>query len=131
MKGAGLLGLALLAACAGDETVTAYGAAGPLWSLTEMDGAPPPAPLTLSFETPGEIAGQAPCNAFSAQITAPYPWFALGPVAMTKRGCPDLAAEARLMARLSAMTLAEASGPLLILRNDAGARMVFTAAPSR
>jgi heat shock protein HslJ len=41
--------------------------------------------------------------------------------------CPDLAAESQYLTALGEMTLAEVSGPTLILSNDAGRSMVFTA----
>ncbi|MGR3484564.1 MAG: META domain-containing protein [Paracoccaceae bacterium] len=115
---------ALLAACAGDETLTAYGGAG-TWELAELSGAPPPGPLTLTFAPGGAVSGQAPCNRLTARQTAPYPWIALEAIATTRMACPDLAAEAALIDALSAMRLAEAQGDVLILTGEGGAGMVF------
>jgi heat shock protein HslJ len=46
-------------------------------------------------------------------------------LASTRAICPDLAAEQRFLAALSGMTLAEVSGPVLILSNDTGDRLEF------
>ena len=69
------LTLFLLAACRGDETIAAYGAADITWQLTEIDGQPFTATATLHFPEPGRIAGIAPCNSYNAVLDAPYPWF--------------------------------------------------------
>ncbi|MBE1295183.1 META domain-containing protein [Phycobacter azelaicus] len=116
-----------LAACAGDETLTAYGAAGKTWVLSQIDGKPFAATATLEFPAPGQIAGQAPCNAYRAEITAPYPWFEAGSLAATRAVCPDLLGETRYLEALQSMSEAEVAGDVLILRNDAGRELVFTA----
>lgn len=115
-----------LAACAGDETVTAYGAEGRSFALVELDGAPFPASASISFPAAGRVAGQAPCNSYFAPITVPYPWFEVGLIGASKRACPDLAAESRFFVALRAMTLSEISGDVLILSDpESGRRMVF------
>jgi len=126
---AGLLtALAALWNCTGDETVSGYGAAGTTWRLVELDGARFPARATLTFPEEGRIAGDGPCNAFTADQTAPYPWFDAERIAATRRACPDLDAEAAFFSALEAMTLAEVAGDVLILSNDTGRQMVFNAA---
>lgn len=110
-----------------DETLTAYSDPDILWQLDELDGSPFPATATLQTQPGGRISGQAPCNSYSGEVTVPYPWFALGPVAATKMACPDLAAESLFFDALSSMTLAEVSGPVLLLSNDVGRIMVFRA----
>ncbi|MGY3438240.1 MULTISPECIES: META domain-containing protein [unclassified Marinovum] len=122
-----LLTVALLAACDSDETLTAYGAAETTWALQSLNGAPYPATATLTFPEPGRLAGQAPCNSFSGSHSAPYPWFDAGPLATTRRACPDLAAETAFLSALDAMTLAEVQGNTLILSNDTGGELVFRA----
>ena len=101
----------------------------------------PPTPSKPSAATPSprgppspsprkaRPSGEAPCNAWSATQSAPYPWFALGPIATTRRACPELAAEQTFLTTLAAMTLAEAQGPVLILSSDEGLEMVFRADP--
>lgn len=118
-----LTALLILPACFQDETVAGY--AGGLWQLTERDGIPVTAAITLDLSDPGQISGTAPCNRYSATQTAPYPWVEIGPIATTRRACPDLQAEQAYLALLSRMTLAEVSGPVLILSNDMGETLSF------
>ncbi|WP_027235574.1 META domain-containing protein [Leisingera caerulea] len=122
-----LIGSLLLAsACTGDESLSAYGAAGKVWRLQSVDGAAFPASASLRFPEPGKIAGRGPCNSFSGIQTAPYPWFETGPLAVTRMACPGLAAEDAFLQALQEMTLAEVSGDVLILSNEAGREMLFT-----
>ena len=80
-------------ACVGDESVAKYGAAGKVWTLTEIDGKSFDANATMEFEKAGWIKGQAPCNRFSVQQKSPYPWFSVGPAMATKMACSELASE--------------------------------------
>lgn len=116
---------ALLSGCKKDETVTAYGGAGKIWVLVELDGKPVSTQATLIFPEPGKIAGRGPCNSFSATMTVPHPWFDAGPIAATRRACPDLPAEADYFAALSEMTIAEVLGDVLILSTDGERKMIF------
>ncbi len=120
-----LLGLGM---CGKDETVAAYGGAGQVWVLSELDGAAFEARATLSFPEPGKIAGDGPCNRYSGVMTTPYPWFDVGEVMSARMACPDLQAEAAFFEALSEMTESEVSGGTLILRNEARREMLFTAA---
>jgi heat shock protein HslJ len=117
----------LAAGCARDETVAAYGAANRIWVLSEIDGQSFPAEATLTFPEPGRIAGQAPCNSYFADMAAPYPRFVSGPIASTRRICPDEAAERAYFEALSAMRLTEVLGETLILSAEDGRSMVFRA----
>lgn len=123
-----LLALLGLDMCQTDETVAGYGAADRVWQLAELDGARFPARATLSFPEPGKIAGEAPCNRYSGVMVTPYPWFDAGQIVSTRMACPELAQEAAFLAALAAMTLSEVSGDVLILRDEDGREMVFTAA---
>jgi heat shock protein HslJ len=116
--------LGLLAACA-DETLSGQAETGAIWTLTEIGGAAPSAPITLEFPQSGQISGRAPCNRYFAAIKAPLPWFQLGPIGATKRACPDLDLESRYFAALAGMTQAEVRGDVLILTDDLGAALVF------
>ena len=120
-----LLPFLLATGCQSDETVAAYGGGG-LWLLTEIDGKVFPARATLGFPEPGRIAGTAPCNTYSGRMAAPYPWFEAGDIAVTRRACPDLAAETAFFDALADMTLAEVAGDTLILSTADGREMVFT-----
>jgi len=117
-----------LAACRGDETIAAYGAADIKWQLAEIDGQPFVAAATLHFPEPGRITGVAPCNSYSADLDAPYPWFAAQHLTVTRMACDDLTVENQFLQALQDMTLSEVSGNTLILSNVAGREMVFTAA---
>lgn len=119
-----------LAACQADETLTGYGAANKTWTLTSIDGAPYPAKATLTFPAQGAVTGKAPCNSFGAEQTAPYPWFSLSSIRATRAACEDLDQEQRFFDALNAMSLAEISGEVMILSNDDGREMVFTAQPN-
>lgn len=133
-----ILRLALVAAllsslgCTGDETVAAYGGADRVWRLVEIDNSPFDARATLLFEkdqfnAKARVSGNAPCNVYTAQNRAPYPWFELGPIAATKLACPELEAEGRFLDALTKMTQSEVLGDVLILRDDDGIEMVFKA----
>lgn len=119
--------LLALAGCLRDETVAGYGGADHVWHLIELDGAPFTARATLGFPAKGRIAGQAPCNSYETDMTAPYPWFETGSITATEIACPDLMAEERYLAALADMSLAEISGPLLLLSNDQGQELLFKA----
>lgn len=119
--------LSLLAACTGDETLSAYGAADKTWVLTEIDGQPFAARATLGFPEPGRLAGQAPCNTYSGEQTAPYPWFEARQILSTKAACKDLQQEQLFLSALSTMTLSEVSGDVLVLSTPEGREMVFKA----
>jgi heat shock protein HslJ len=120
-----ILLLAALTACALDETISGYADPAATYVLAEIDRIPVAARTTIRFPEEGRIIGDAPCNSFSADQTAPYPWFAPGPVAVTRIACPDLVEETRVLATLSEMTFAEVSGDVVILTNGAGREMVF------
>ncbi|WP_170575475.1 META domain-containing protein [Ruegeria atlantica] len=124
-----ILTLPLLALfqCEKDETVAAYGAADQTWALQEIDGQPFEASAILRFPEEGRIEGNAPCNSYSGTLNAPYPWFEIQDLAATRATCSGLEAEGFYFAALMAMTQSEVSGSVLILRNDDGHEMVFTA----
>lgn len=114
-----------LAACAGDETISAFVDKNATYRLVEIDGEPFDAPATVSFPKKGVISGQAPCNSFSGDLAAPYPWFELGIMRATRSVCGQIDAEKAFFKALAAMTLIEASGDFLILRDDNEREMVF------
>jgi len=116
-----------LAACARDETITGYGALGLSWTLTEINETPFDASATLTFPEAGRLAGRAPCNSFTAEITKPYPWFGTGPVAVTRALCPDQPKEDVFFKSLAVMEIAEVTGDTLILSTSDGQTMIFKA----
>jgi len=127
MKHIAILALGLTAVCQNDETVTAYTDGTTDFTLVSIDGKSFPATATIDLSEVGRISGQAPCNRYFATQTAPYPWFAIGPVGATKMACADLASEGAFFEALGVMALAEVVGKTLILTNDTGREMVFQA----
>lgn len=117
----------ILCGCLKDETISGYVAQGAVFELQSIDDRPFPQRATLTFPTEGQLAGEAPCNRYSGAQTVPYPWFRGERIVSTKRACPDLRAEQTYLAALSEMSLAEVSGSTLILSNDEGRKLVFTA----
>jgi heat shock protein HslJ len=125
-----LAALALLAAC-GDETISTIVDRDATYVLTAIDGTPFPARATIRFPAPTRIAGEGPCNGYTAEQSAPHPWFEPGPLATTERACADpeeTRAEAEFFRALSQMRQADLTGPVLRL-TDTGRRtiMVFRA----
>ncbi len=117
---------AFLVSCS-DESISGFANRDTVYRLVEIDGEVFSARATIAFPEPGRAHGEGPCNAWSAPQTVPYPWIMLGPIAATKRACPDLQAEGRYFAALGAVTLAEVAGDVLILSSDDGLEMVFNA----
>lgn len=118
-----------LVACKKDESVAGYDG-NKLWQLAELDGSPFAARATLAFGGDGKVTGNGPCNAFFTEQTKPYPWIGFGPIGSTRKMCPEMDDETAFFKALSEMTLAEVSGDVMILSNDAGREMLFKAAPS-
>ncbi len=115
----------LVFGCA-DETISGFADPAAVYGLVELNGEPVTSDATVTFLTEGRVEGNGPCNAWSASQTAPYPWIELGPIAATRRACPELAFEGRFFEALTSVSLAEVSGPLLVLSGDE-VEMVFRA----
>lgn len=120
-----LAALSALPQCQSDETVRAYGAGDSVWRLVELNGAPFEGRATLQFPETGEIVGEAPCNSYSTTMEVPYPWFGTGPLAVTRRACPDLGVEVNFFRALEGATLSEVLGDTMILSDDSGPTLVF------
>ncbi|AHD08044.1 META domain-containing protein [Phaeobacter gallaeciensis] len=118
----------ILSACLGDETLRAYGGNSATWQLREVDGEAVSEVTTLSFPRPGVLAGELPCNRVTGQLTAPYPWFEVERLATTRMVCAALQEETDVLAALQAMEIVEIKGAVMILSNEAGREMIFTAA---
>lgn len=121
-----LAALTGLFSCA-DETLSGYGAAETIWVLQEVDDTAFSARATIQFPEEGQIQGEAPCNTFRGAQSSPYPWFKVEGVAVTRKACPEMEAEAQFFDALNAMTLAEVGEDTLLLNNDDGRSMVFQA----
>lgn len=121
------LAILLVLGYCSDETVSGYADPEATYHLSEIDGVAFTSAATIAFPEEGRVQGMTPCNTWSAEQGAPYPWFELGTVAATKRACPDLEEETAFLTALSEMAFAEVQGPVLILSNDDGREMVFQA----
>lgn len=119
----GLIGL--IAGCGADETVTQYGGADYLWQLQDIDGEAVDYAASLQFEEDGGVRGDGPCNAFIANQSLPYPWVEITIDVVEQIYCPDIDREEAFFDALTSMSLIEVSGPILLMRNDAGREMVF------
>lgn len=118
--------LAILGYCK-DETVTGHGGAEVIWHLATIDDVPFKADVRLWFPEEGAIAGEAPCNRFTARQAAPYPWFHAEAITIGDTACPQQEAEAQFLGALADMTLVEVTGPVMILSTETGREMVFHA----
>ncbi|ABG31011.1 META domain-containing protein [Roseobacter denitrificans] len=129
MKTSAAIAVALLAVngCTRDETAAAYGGADKVWRVVEIDDIPFASRATLTFPAPGQIAGDAPCNSYSAAITVPYPWFDAGPIVATKKRCADASHEARFLEALANMSLSEILRDTMILSTPEGRSIIFKA----
>lgn len=116
-----------LAACTPDETVSGFADQETPFTLVEWNGAPTEIDATISFGPDGAFSGRAPCNRYFGKTDVPYPWFRSGPIGSTRMACAALSAERLYFEQLHAMTLIEVSGPLILLTNDDGARLLFRA----
>lgn len=123
-----LFAVLAMSGCRKDETLSGYGAADKTWILAELDGKPFVARATLSFPKEGSFAGEAPCNRYFGNQTAPYPWFKTGPIGATRMACPEIAAEQAYLGALAEMTLSEVREGVLLLSNDVGREMLFRVA---
>lgn len=120
--------LLALAACGPDETISGFAGTERTWTLVSLDGDPWSERATLTFPEPGQVAGAAPCNRFTASQSAPYPWIEIGPIAATRLACPALEAEDIYLSALGDMAVAEVVGDVLRLtREDGSGEMIFEA----
>jgi heat shock protein HslJ len=122
--------LALAATFALTACVTPVHSADPAfrgpWQLTFLDGAPFAATSTLWFDEDGNLAGQAPCNRWSATNAARLPDLQLSDIVATEMACDALAEETVFFQSLAAMDTATLQGrDVLMLAGPDGERLVF------
>ncbi len=110
-----------------DETIRRYGGGDRIWELTELQGMPFGLSATITFPSRNVVAGEGPCNTFHSRNSTPYPWFELGPIAATRRACPDLADEARFFEALGRARIAVIEDDTLTISTEEQTLMVFTA----
>lgn len=110
-----------------DETLRRYGAADRIWELTTLNGEAFEAEATITFPERNRVAGLGPCNRYFSTNTTPYPWFEIGPIASTRRSCPDIKAEQAFFEALRAAQTAIIEGETLTFSTDDAPSLVFTA----
>ncbi|MDR6309825.1 META domain-containing protein [Pacificitalea manganoxidans] len=98
-----------------EKTLSEFAGNQSEWVLVAIDGAPAPDGVTLTFPVPNRISGQGPCNSYSAQIVAPFPWFSLAGITATRMVCPALEAEQRYFSILEHMSAVELNGASMTL----------------
>ncbi len=118
--------LALLACNNADQSVAAFVDPGSSWKLSALNGAPFLANATIAFPAAGRVTGQGPCNGYTAQQTAPYPWIEIKAIGATKMACSQMAEEQVFFNALTKVTIAEVAGTTLILSAENDIEMVFT-----
>lgn len=91
-----------------------------VWRLVELDGAPAAFPITLTVGA-ARVEGVAPCNTYFGAWSRTGDALTVGPLAATRRACPDLALEQTYLGLLTDTASAEGGGGALTLR-DAGGR---------
>ena len=123
------LALPFAAFSCADETISGYADRSAVYQLSDIGGVPYKARATITFPEEGRATGEGPCNAWNAMQSAPYPWIDLGPIAATKRACPELGQEAVFFEALAKATLAEIQGNILILTDEDGREMTFVSVP--
>ncbi|MEQ3625530.1 MAG: META domain-containing protein [Celeribacter sp.] len=98
-----------------EKTLSEFAGNQSEWVLVAIDGGPAPDGVTLTFPVPNHISGHGPCNAYSARIVAPFPWFGIAGITATRMACPALEAEQRYFSTLEHMSAVELNGASMTL----------------
>ncbi|PLS21797.1 META domain-containing protein [Neptunicoccus cionae] len=114
-----------LSTCQKDETISGVSGPDVQWQLVRLNGEAVETPITLTFPEKGRLAGQAPCNSYFGEQTAPLPWFETGAIGATRRACPEMELEGRYFKAFSDMTMIERKGDTLLLTNDSGGLLEY------
>ncbi len=97
---------------------------GATWMLSRLGDEAVTAPV--SFTVKGErVEGVGPCNLYFGAFRRDGAALSVGPIAATRRACPDLALEERYFAALTDVTAARVEGDTLTLRDDGGAAVMM------
>ncbi|MGR3320896.1 MAG: META domain-containing protein [Pseudooceanicola sp.] len=118
-----LSGLALvaLAGCFDDSN---FPSDDVIWVLTEMNGQPVTFDATLKVSQDGTLSGLAPCNRFNGNWFLSDSGLTIGPLATTRRACPEMEAETAYLTALQAATEVSPAGEQLDL-SGGGQTLVF------
>ena len=115
----------ILPACVQDETISGKTAPTDVWRLAAIGTAPVDAGITIRFPEQGRVAGDGPCNSYTAAQTAPLPWIDIGPVIATRRACAELTQEVRYFALLGRMAFVEVLGDTILMTAEDGTALTF------
>lgn len=101
---------------------------GQTWVLDSLGTEAVTVPVTATFAE-GQVTGVAPCNSFVGAFQGTGEPLRIGPLAATRRACPNLDLENRFLAALSETAAAHFTAAQMELRDAAGQPlMVFVAA---
>ncbi|MDA8585614.1 META domain-containing protein [Rhodobacteraceae bacterium] len=110
-----------------DESVTGYADRNAVYRLIEIAGAEPELDADLTFPSRGAIRVETSCGLYEISTDVPYPWIAMSRAVVTPRECDARGADAIFFGEMMRVTLAEVTGPVLILTTDDGDLLVFRA----
>lgn len=110
---------------------------GTSWRLAgQGDAAAPASVPTLTFDTPQHVAGSTGCNRFAATVAMEGRSLRIGPLMMTRRGCPApvMDQEKRFVGALGAVrswrrARAESGGAATVELLDEGGAVVLKLEP--
>lgn len=94
------------------------------WAVAEVSGAPAKASQTMTFLEDGSVSGEGGCNSFGGMYEAQGQDLAFMNVFSTQMACPDLEAEGRFFAALTAVSTWDMDGSELLLLNGDGATVL-------
>jgi putative lipoprotein len=91
--------------------------------LTELGGEANALPVTLNFDAE-RARGEGPCNSYFGAWRLDGATVEIGPVAATRRACPDLPFEQGYFGALTDAATAEIGADSLVLRGPDGAALM-------
>ncbi len=94
-----------------------------VWMLSALGDDAVTAPISLTLK--GErIEGVGPCNRYFGAFRRDGAALSIGPIAATRRACPELALEQRYFAALTDVAGAQIEGDQMALRDAEGAELM-------
>ena len=102
-----------------DQSTSTMVGIGSTWALEELNGEEG-VEATIEFPEAGQIAGQAPCNRYTAKDHSMYPWMDIRAIAATRVACPEMEAEDAFLAAIDDAHIVELEGDTLTVRDRKG-----------
>ena len=135
MRAAALLALGLLAACAQTPATNPEPRPMPVrtlegqtWMLDRLGSEPVTVPVSATFEG-DTVTGAAPCNSYRGLFAQADGKLSFGPLATTRRTCPQQPLEDRFLAAMGKVAGVRFTAAQMDLLDEAGTPlMVFVAA---